>query len=151
MYKGVSMKTIWSTITKILFVLVLIQAWFLYEFHNKNQGLIAENVQLEQQLLSVNNSLITVNDSLTAANKKIEVLEKNSLEGVLQDTNKAVINSWEALLDTVEDELEKARKSIDSTIDGLRQELPADDGQLNSEKKEPSIEEIPKIIKGERT
>jgi hypothetical protein len=145
------MKAVWSMITKILFVLVLIQAWFLYELYNKNQGLIADNVKLEQELLSVNDSLITVNDSLIAANKKIEVLEKNSLEGVLQETNKAVVNSWESLLDTVEGELEKARKSIDSTIDNLRQELPADDGKLNSEKKAPSTEEAPNSIKGERT
>lgn len=149
------MKKFWSTLAKILFVLVLIQAWFLYEFYNKNQDLIVGNVALEQQLLSASDSLATVTDSLTAANKKIEVLEKNSLDSVLKETNKAVINSWEALLDTVEGELEKARKSIDSTIDELRQELPADggqlDGQADSESKEPSTKEAPKVIQGERT
>ena len=141
------MKSFWSVLAKVLFVLVLIQAWFLYDFYNKNQALIVDNVQLEQKLLAANESLVGVNAALTSANTKIEVLEKNSLDSVLKETNKAVINSWQALLNTVEGELEKARKSIDATVDDLRQELPADGGKSDGEKKQES----PAIIKGERT
>lgn len=141
------MKAFWSVLAKILFVLVLIQAWFLYEFYNTNQALIVDNVQLEQQLLTANDALDSVNEALTNANNKIETLEKNSLDSMLKETNKAVINSWEALLNTVEGELNKARKSIDSTINDLRQELPADGGKFDDEKKQES----PAIIKGERT
>jgi predicted nucleic acid-binding Zn-ribbon protein len=141
------MKTFWSTLAKILFVLVLIQAWFLYDFYQNNQALIADNIQLEQKLLAANDSLENLNTSLDMANKKIETLEKNSFDNVLKDTNKAVINSWEALLNTVEGELEKARKSIDSTIDEIRKELPADESEFNTDKKQTP----PPIVKGERT
>jgi predicted nucleic acid-binding Zn-ribbon protein len=141
------MKTFWSTLAKILFVLVLIQAWFLVEFYQNNQTVTAENIQLEQQLLAANDSLESLNTSLDVANKKIETLEKNSIDGILKDTNKAVINSWEALLNTVEGELKKARKSIDSTIDEIRKELPADGGEFNTDEKETP----PEVIKGERT
>ena len=141
------MKTFWSTLAKILFVLVLIQAWFLYDLYQDNQILIVDNIELEQQLLTANDSLESLNASLDVANKKIELLEKNSLDGVLEETNKAVINSWEALLNTVEGELKKARKSIDSTIDEIRKELPADGGEVNTDKQEKP----PVIIEGERT
>jgi hypothetical protein len=141
------MKAFWSVLAKILFVVVLSQSWFLYDFYNKNQDLIAVNVQLEQQLLGANDALASVNEALTSANNKIETLEKNSLDNVLKETNKAVVNSWQALLNTVEGELDKAKKSIDATIDDLRKELPDDGAKSDGEKKQ----QPPVIIKGERT
>lgn len=141
------MKAFWSVLAKILFVLVLVQTWFLYDFYSKSQVLIVNNVQLEQQLSVANKALANVNEALATANKKIVTLEVSSLDSVLKETNKAVINSWQALLNTVEGELNKARESIDSTIDDLRQELPADGGESSGDKKQ----ETPVIIDGERT
>ena len=141
------MKAFWSVLAKVLFVLVLVQAWFLYDFYSKSQVLIVDNVQLEQQLLVANEALANVNEALATANKKVVMLEESSLDSVLKETNKAVINSWQALLNTVEGELNKARKSIDSTIDDLRQELPADSGESSVDKKQ----ETPVIVNGERT
>jgi hypothetical protein len=144
---GLIMKAFWSVLAKILFVLVLVQTWFLYDFYSKSQVLIVNNVQLEQQLSVANKALANVNEALATANKKIVTLEVSSLDSVLKETNKAVINSWQALLNTVEGELNKARESIDSTIDDLRQELPADGGESSDDKKQ----ETPVIIDGERT
>jgi hypothetical protein len=144
---GLIMKAFWSVLAKILFVLVLVQTWFLYDFYSKSQVLIVNNVQLEQQLSVANKALANVNEALATANKKIVTLEVSSLDSVLKETNKAVINSWQALLNTVEGELNKARESIDSTIDDLRQELPADGGESSGDKKQ----ETPVIIDGERT
>ncbi len=141
------MKAFWSVLAKILFVLVLVQTWFLYDFYSKSQVLIVNNVQLEQQLSVANKALANVNEALATANKKIVTLEVSSLDSVLKETNKAVINSWQALLNTVEGELNKARESIDSTIDDLRQELPVDGGESSDDKKQ----ETPVIIDGERT
>jgi cell shape-determining protein MreC len=138
---GLIMKAFWSVLAKILFVLVLVQTWFLYDFYSKSQVLIVNNVQLEQQLSVANKALANVNEALATANKKIVTLEVSSLDSVLKETNKAVINSWQALLNTVEGELNKARESIDSTIDDLRQELPVDGKK----------QETPVIIDGERT
>ncbi len=121
------MKIFWSWLAKILLVVVIVEAWFLYDMHTKNQQLISDNVELEKQLLETQ-------DSLTAAQAKIEELEKTSIEGMLKETNKAVVSGWETLLDAVESELKKARKSIDSTIDDLKtepntQELPPADNE----------------------
>lgn len=138
------MKTFWSVLAKVLFVVALIQAWFLYDFFNKNQTLIADNVNLEQQLL-------TANESLVAANKKIEILEKNSIDSVLKETNKAVVEGWETLLDAVEGELEKAKKSIGSTIEDLRPEEESTSGDSLTIPKEENVEQSPKVIEGERT
>jgi len=137
------MKSFWSGLAKVLFVFALIQGWFLYDFFNKNQRLLADNARLEQQLLSAG-------ESLAVANKKIETLEKNSIDTVLKETNKAVVEGWETLLDTVEGELEKAKKSIDSTIEGLRPEESIESDSLHIPE-EGTIESSPKVISGERT
>lgn len=137
------MKRFWSVLAKVLFVVALIQGWFLYDFFNKNQMLLAENIRSEQQLL-------TLDELLAAANKRIEVLEKNSIDNVLKETNKAVVEGWETLLDTVEGELEKAKKSIDSTIEGLRPEESIENNNLHTPKEE-IIESSPEVISGERT
>ena len=94
--------------------------------------------------------LSRANESLLAANQKIEELEKNSIDHVLKETNKAVVKGWETLLDTVEGELEKAKKSIDSTVDGLRQDGDVHHNSSPSEK-DTTIEDSPAIIQGERT
>ncbi len=138
------MKTFWSVLAKVLFVFVLIQGWFLYDFYHKNEALVADNVNLEQQLLAAN-------ESLDAANEKIVTLEKNSLDSVLKETNEAVVQGWETLLDAVEGELEKAKKSIGSTIDDLRPEEPTENDSLDTPEPEESIKKPSNIIPGERT
>ncbi len=151
------MKTFWSLLAKILLVVVLVQAWFLYDYYNKNQQLLTENVQIETELFQTKESLL-------AAEKKASDLEKRSLEGMLKETNKAVVSGWEKLLDAVENELDKARDSIG----GLKESEPSvqNPSDLNQEDKtkaqaepqlpdnnseEESIPEVPEPIQGERT
>jgi hypothetical protein len=103
------MKTFWSWLVKILLVIAVVEAWFLYDFYQKNQSLISENIELETQLL-------ISQEALTEANKRVEQLEKQSLEGVLKQTNKAVVSGWEKLMNTVEEELKKARDALPTII-----------------------------------
>jgi hypothetical protein len=96
-------------LAKILFVVAIVQAWFLYDFYNKNQKLISENIELETQLL-------TSQEALAEAQARAEQLEKQSLEGVLKQTNKAVVSGWEKLMNTVEEELQKARDAMPNIL-----------------------------------
>lgn len=147
------MKTFWSLLAKVLLVVVLIQAWFLYDYYNRNQQLLAENVQIETELFQTKESLL-------AAEQKASELEKRSLEGMLKETNKAVVSGWEKLLDAVENELDKARDSIGElrepeagvqNPDDLNQndnpETQAEPNQLDNS----TEDESPEPIKGERT
>jgi hypothetical protein len=90
-------------------------------------------------------------------------MKKRSLEGMLKETNKAVVSGWETLLNAVQEELNKAKDAIPSIIDG------GDSGDTNGEssskeedepkadEKEPAdpqnnIEKpIEQVIQGERT
>ena len=162
-------KIFWSWSAKILLAVVLVQAWFLYDYYNTNQQLMAENVQIETELFQVKESLLAVT-------QKAEALEKRSLEGMLKETNKAVVSGWEKLLDAVEGELNKARDSIgqlrepqagsqnpsdlnsdrnNSLNSGQSPEQPSDSPKADSEDvpaiEPPSIQSVPEPIKGERT
>jgi len=150
-------KTFWSLLAKILLVIVLVQAWFLYDYYNKNQQLMAENVQIETELFQTKESLL-------AAEQKAEELEKRSLEGMLKETNKAVVSGWEKLLDAVESELDKARDSIgdlrqqESDVQNPSDLNKGENPAVKPERKLPQgevqespTEEAPEPIKGERT
>ncbi|MGH1486994.1 MAG: hypothetical protein ACRBCI_12320 [Cellvibrionaceae bacterium] len=103
------MKTFWSLLAKILLIVVVVESWFLYDFYQKNQQLLTDNVELETKLLSSEQALAEVST-------KLEQLEKRSLEGMLKETNKAVVSGWETLLNAVQEELNKAKEAIPSII-----------------------------------
>lgn len=77
----------------------------MYDQHKQYEALLLENTQLE-------NKLKQTEDLLALANEKNIELEKNSIDGILRETNETVISGWESLLDTVKKELYKARDII---------------------------------------
>lgn len=145
------MKTFWSYLAKILLVVVVVESWFLYDFFHKNEQLLAENTQLEKELFESKEALL-------ASENKMAELEKKSLEGMLKQTNKAVVSGWEKLLNTVEAELNKARESIHELSkppmpDNSPEAAPSEE-QSNSEEAQKNNEPpapSPEVIKGERT
>jgi hypothetical protein len=126
------MKTFWSWLAKILFVVAIVQAWFLYDFYNKNQKLISENIELETQLL-------TSQEALAEAQARAEQLEKQSLEGVLKQTNKAVVSGWEKLMNTVEEELQKARDAMPNILGNEQQPSDQSESSDNGSSSEGAV------------
>lgn len=99
------MKRFWALIAKISFALLLISFWFIYDKRNQYERLLAEHEMLKEELVLANQSISQLTD-------KNEELEKKSVEGLLRETNKVVVSGWETLLNTVEEELNKAKKMI---------------------------------------
>lgn len=131
------MKAFWPAVAKALGVVVVIQACFLYDFYQKHQGLLADNTALESKVLATEKEL-------NVAAARIEAMEKASLEGVLKESNKAIVSGWETLLDTVQGELNKAREAIPSLLGGEREDGDADSDGPQQDPALPAIE-------GERT
>jgi outer membrane murein-binding lipoprotein Lpp len=120
----------------VLVIVLCVSGWFLYQADSENKNLHAKNEQLSIELAEAKISL----DALIAKN---EMLEKKSVEGLLRETNKVVVSGWETLLDTVEQELDKAREMIQQ-----KNQASEDDSAPSSEESE---KEVPVIIQGERT
>ena len=154
------MKTLWSGMAKVLIVLLVIAGWFLYQQHQEKQALQVLNQQLQTELA-------IVRQSLAESQKKAEELEEKSIEGMLRETNKVVVSGWETLLDTVEQELNKARDAIqqkkqqqnDEAVHGgaaTEPQLKAQDSvEQETQNREPSDDQqekaAPALIEGERT
>ncbi len=60
---------------------------------------------MQEQLSLVNAELLRVNEQLVS-------LDENSLDGMVQQANDALLDGWESLMDRVDGELKKARKAL---------------------------------------
>ena len=140
------MKTFWSILAKILLLVVIIETWFVYDLHTKNKNLLAKNIELE-------NKVLRAEKDLGEAFSKIESLEKKSLEGVLKETNKAVISGWELLLKRVEEELGKARETLSDLLGDEEEKQSTGDQATDSgsEETQPPANNGTAPIQGERT
>lgn len=87
-------------------IIVLLFAAFEYWQYRDEQRYRAE---LAQQLSALNARLETVHDSLQKAREREE---ENSLGGIIENANKALIQGWSAMVESVERELERAQKNI---------------------------------------
>lgn len=119
-----------SLVTKGLFVIVLIQAWFLYDIHRQNTALSAVNEEYAAYLKDSEAKIAELETQLAET-------EKKTVDGILKETNKAVVKGWESLLNKVEQELEKARESVP---DLLELEPPQED---KTDVTEPPLDAVP--------
>ena len=101
------MTKVWAWSAKIMIVLLLVCLWHIFEQKKENQQLRLDNSALSVELENTRQLLVE-------EQAKSEALAKKTLEGLLKETNKAVVKGWEALLDNVEKELDKASSSMRS-------------------------------------
>ena len=101
------MTKVWEWSAKIMIVLLLVCLWHIFEQKKENQQLRLDNSALSVELENTRQLLVE-------EQAKSEALAKKTLEGLLKETNKAVVKGWEALLDNVEKELDKASSSMRS-------------------------------------
>ncbi len=96
----------------LVIILFAVSGWFHYQTHLQLTELKRQNKALNQQLMGVG-------EQLTAVSKALAKFESTSLDSIVRDANDALISGWESLVDTVAEELKKAR-------DGLPQAAPTD-------------------------
>jgi hypothetical protein len=137
--------------TKILSICLIVAIAYIYHQDKEHGSLAVENQQLTEQLAKANALLLE-------SEEKIALLEKKSIEGMLEETNKVVVSGWETLLDTVKEELTKAKERF--TIEGLGLDGLNIDRSERSDRDELSTPQAPNseksqqeqpIIEGERT
>jgi hypothetical protein len=94
---------------------------------------------------------------LASAKQKNVELEKNSIDGMLRETNEVVISGWEALLNTVKQELYKAREIIQQKQGQQPSETEQEKSNNIAPRSEEPTQKVPPVtdstraISGERT
>lgn len=128
------MKSFWSISAKALFVIVLLQAWFLYDMYRQNTALTAVNDEYSAYLKDSEEKIAKLQTQLAET-------EKKTLDGILNETNKAVVQGWESLLNKVEQELEKAKSAVPELLD--IEPLQDDNAGMIEAPVEPEITPMP--------
>lgn len=89
-----------------LVVLVIVgMGWMYYDSQEQLKQARLQSLQLEQQL-------VLLNKEMTALSEQVEKLDKNSVEGIVRQANNAILDGWESLVNSVENELKKARQKV---------------------------------------
>lgn len=97
------MKAAWAWLAKILFVIILVGVWYIYEQDKQYEALLSSHTELDSKV-------VMLEQQLQKLGEENAELEKKSVEGILRETNKVVVSGWEALLEKVEKELNKAKQ-----------------------------------------
>jgi hypothetical protein len=114
---------------KTLLIALLIVAgwWFVYDRSITNDEL----VELKRELSVSKERIVELESELLAGKKQREAMKKQSFKGILEETNKVVVDGWQQLLDTVNQELGKARNEVKDVLGKIKQE----EGDQNTLKK----------------
>jgi len=96
------MSRIWIIPVLILF---LISGWFHYQTQ-------LQMLELQQANLAMHKQMVGVGEQLAGVTAELAKLEASSIDGIVRDANDALLSGWESLVNTVGEELKKARKPI---------------------------------------
>ncbi|MEJ2442545.1 MAG: hypothetical protein P8Y42_03665 [Exilibacterium sp.] len=69
--------------------------------------------QLQKQLLEMQGQVAQLQEQVGQLQTELNSLNKTSFKGLVRDANDAILSGWESLLDTVENEVKKAREALD--------------------------------------
>lgn len=109
----------------LLVAVLLVGGWLYFDGQQKLQQSKLETAQLKQQVELLNNEVMRLNS-------KVDLLDQNSLDGMVREANSALLDGWESLVKTVDDELKKARKSLEQSGSVTPAPKPNDAPQLES-------------------
>ncbi len=62
----------------------------------------------QQEAAALQLQLDALRQDVLALEKKVHILDKSSVQGIVRDTNSALLEGWKALMSTVEKEIRKA-------------------------------------------
>lgn len=67
---------------------------------------------LNTQLIDMSARLNSIEERIDIAKAEIDKIQQNSLGGLIESANDALIEGWSAMINSVEKELERAKKGI---------------------------------------
>jgi hypothetical protein len=91
----------------IVFVLLAFEYW---QYRDEQ----AYRNALNTQLVSLSQRVDSIDERIQSAKTELDTMKQNSLGGLIESANDALIHGWSAMIDSVEKELERAKKGIAS-------------------------------------
>ena len=91
-------------------VVIIIQLYFYQESLKREHF-------LQLQISGLQEQVIILGQQVEGLEESVEALNKNPLDSVVDNANKAILDGWESLLNTVDREVQKARDSLQQKND----------------------------------
>ena len=89
----------------ILLCWMVISGWFHYETR-------VQLLDSQRQVQVLNEQMGQMAEQMAAVHAEMTKLDTQSIDGMVRDANNALISGWESLVNTVGEELKKARESM---------------------------------------
>lgn len=104
-------------------VVIIIQLYFYQESLKREHFLQLQISGLQKQVIMLGQQVETLEES-------VDALNETPLNDMVDHANKAILDGWESLLNTVDREVQKAR-------DSLQQKSDADEGAVAPQQSSP--------------
>lgn len=101
-------------------VWVAVMAGLVWQWYESRQ----REEQLRQQLAEMQAQVVQLQEQVGSLRQEVQTLDESSVEGLVRDANEAILQGWEALVDTVENELKKAREALKEEPDSENDPQP---------------------------
>ena len=111
----------------VLLVVVVFQLYLYQESLKREQFLQHQINHLQQQVVGMEKELVAIKGVVFELNE-------GSLDAMVDDANEAIISGWEALMDTVNKELQNARDSLRADDQPKTRTSPSTDVPISSGK-----------------
>ncbi|GAA5316613.1 MAG: hypothetical protein AseanaTS_18170 [Candidatus Pelagadaptatus aseana] len=110
----------------ILVVAVGVLGWMLYQ----TQQQLASS---QQQVQLLEESLTVTQNEVGRLQEQVAQLDRSSIQGLVREANDAILDGWEAMVKTVEEEVKRARETME-------QSMPASPPAEQPTEPEPTLE-----------
>lgn len=87
----------------LLVVTLAISGWMHYD---TQQQLLASQRQIHQ----LNTQIAQLSEQMVLVHQELSRVNTDSIDGIVKDANEALLNGWESLVNTVGEELKRARE-----------------------------------------
>lgn len=94
-----------NLISAILLIAVVALGWMNYQTRE-------QLLQSERQIAVLQDSISLTQKQLVEMQGKLTELDKTSVQGLVKEANGAILDGWEALVNSVENEVRKAREAM---------------------------------------
>jgi uncharacterized protein HemX len=102
-------------LTVLGFILLLAAGTGLYYLHLQNE-------LLKQQITVLSVQIDQLEEANTVLANRVSELEEDSLSSVVDQAGEAIVEGWQSMLKSVEEELEKAQQKIQEQREKSRQD-----------------------------
>ena len=101
-----------KVINVLLFIVVIGLGYVAWEGWQLLQHSKQETAALQLQVDALNQQIRAMQADVNALNQKVSSLDESSVDNIVRQANNAIIDGWQSLVTTVENELERAKEAL---------------------------------------